>query len=243
VNEVINVGRIVRDDRSVIPACDVKTIDEFRKLVEQTHDVKGIGGYKIGSILTILYGLPKLVDIIHEYTDLPVIYDHQKAMTDIPDLGKDFAVVVKQAGVDALIGFAESGPATQEAWINACKAVNLEVILGGEMTHPKYKRSDGGYIADEALDEIYLYGARLGVNNFVVPGNRPERVAHYKAILQPLLGESFSFYAPGFIAQGGTVTEVAKAAGKSWHAIVGRAIYGAEDIHAAAKEMTSQLFK
>jgi orotidine-5'-phosphate decarboxylase len=45
------------------------------------------------------------------------------------------------------------------------------------------------------------------------------------------------------MAQGGIITDVAKAAGNYWHTIVGRAIYGARDVRAAAKEMTSQLFK
>ncbi len=237
------MGKLIRYNQSIIPACDVEQISDLERLIEQTCDVEGIGGYKTGSILTIRYGLPTLVEAVRKFTDLPVIYDHQKAMTDIPDLGKDFATAVKESGADALIGFPQSGPATQEAWIKACKDVGLEVLIGGEMTHPKYKRSEGGRIADETLDEIYLSGARLGVNNFVVPGNKPERVAHYRSILQPIVGGSISLYAPGFVAQGGVITDVAKAAGDSWHAIVGRAIYGAKDIHAAAKEMASRLSK
>jgi orotidine-5'-phosphate decarboxylase len=237
------MGRIIKYDRSVVIACDVKTIEEFRKLIEQTCDIEGIGGYKIGSILAIRYGLPKLVQVTREFTDLPVIYDHQKAMTDIPELGRNFAIVVKESGANALICFPQSGPATQEAWIKACKNVGLEVIIGGEMTHSKYKRSEGGYIADEALDEMYLLAAKLGINNFVVPGNKTERVKHYREILKPLVKEELIFYAPGFMAQGGIITDVAKAAGNYWHTIVGRAIYGARDVRAAAKEMTSQLFK
>jgi len=233
---------VIKYDRSVIPACDVKTMQDFRRLIEQTHDVEGVGAYKVGSILTIRYGLPTLVQTVHEFTDLPVIYDHQKAMTDIHDLGKDFATVVKESGVNALIGFPQAGPVTEEAWIKACNEIGLEVIIGGEMTHPKYKRSDGGYIADESLDEMYLLAARLRVNNFVVPGNKTERVSYYRSLLQPIVGDALTFYAPGFIAQGGVITDMAKAAGDFWHAIVGRAIYGAKDIRAAAKEMTSQLF-
>jgi orotidine-5'-phosphate decarboxylase len=237
------MGKIIKYDKSVIVACDVNNIEDFERLIENTYDVDGIGGYKIGAILTIRYGLPKLVEVVRKLTDLPVIYDHQKAMTDIPDLGKDFAKVVKDAGANAMIGFPQSGPATQEAWIKACKDVGLEVIVGGEMTHPKYKRSEGGYIADKALDKIYFSAAKLGVNNFVVPGNRVERVKHYKELLRPIVGNSLTFYAPGFIIQGGMITEVAKAAGDSWHAIVGREIYGAKDIRASAKEITSQLFE
>ena len=116
--------RLIKYDRSVIPACDVKTIEEFRRLIEQTCDVNGIGGYKIGSLLTIRYGLSTLVRVVREFTDLPVIYD-QKAMTDLPDIGKDFATAVKDAGADALIGFPQSGATTEEVWIQACKEAGL----------------------------------------------------------------------------------------------------------------------
>jgi orotidine-5'-phosphate decarboxylase len=237
------MGRIIKYDRSVIPSCDVKTLKDFRRLIEQTCDVEGIGAYKVGAILTMNYGLPALSQIIQEFTDLPVIYDHQKAMSDIPDLAKDFVTVVKEAGVNALIGFPQSGPATQEAWIKACNDIGLEVIIGGEMTHPRYKRSEDGYIADEALDEIYLLGAKLGINNFVVPGNKAERVIHYKSFLQSIVGDSLTFYATGFVTQGGVITDIAKVAGNFWHVIVGRALYEAKNIRAVAKEMTSQLLK
>lgn len=233
--------KITELNHSVIVACDVKTIEEFKGLVDQTHDVYGIGGYKVGSILAINFGLPKLVQVARKITDLPVIYDHQKAMTDIPNLGRSFVEAVREAGVDAMIGFPQSGPATQEEWTRACYDVGLKLLIGGEMTHPKYKRSEGGYIADEAFDEIYSLAAKLGVENFVVPGNKVERVKHYRSLLEPIVGDKLAFYAPGFIAQGGVITDVAKVAGNHWHAIVGRAIYQASNIRAAAKEMTRQL--
>ncbi|MEM2111304.1 MAG: hypothetical protein QXX08_05430 [Candidatus Bathyarchaeia archaeon] len=238
------MGKIIEYDHSIVVACDVRSIQQFEDLIKKTHDVKGIGAYKVGSILTILYGLPVLVKKVREYTDLPVIYDHQKAMTDIQDLGRDFTITVKEAGANALIGFPQSGPTTEEAWIKACKDIGLEVIVGGEMTHPKYRRSEGGYIADECLDEMYLCAARLGVNNFVVPGNRAERVSHYRTLLEPIIGKTLTFYAPGFVTQGGAITDVARSAGGiSWHAIVGRAIYEAKNIRMAAEEMASQLFR
>jgi len=236
------MDRIIRYDHSVVLACDVRSMKEFEHLIEKTCNVQRIGAYKIGSILTIRYGLPLLVQTARKFTDLPIIYDHQKAMTDIADLGKDFMNVVKESGADAVIGFPQSGPVTEETWITASKNVGLKVIVGGEMTHPKYKRSEGGYIADESLDDIYLLGARLGVNNYVVPGNRAERVSHYKHLLKDV--NSLTFFAPGFVAQGGAITDVARAAEElSWHAIVGRAIYEAKDVKKAAEEMVSQLPK
>lgn len=232
--------RIIKYDRSVIPACDVNTLEELKRLVSETHDIEKIGGYKIGFTLALNHGLPSVVKTIRKFTDLPIIYDHQKAGTDIPDIGKKFAEVCKKAGVDAAILTPQAGPATEEAWIMACQKEGLIVLVQGEMTHPKFKRSEGGFISDDALDEIYLNAAQLGVNNFVVPGNKIDRISHYKSILDPKVKE-LTFFAPGFISQGGEITEAAKVAGKFWHAIVGRAIYEAEDIRKAAEEMTSKL--
>ncbi len=150
---------IIQLERSIIPACDMTESEDFIRLVRETHDISGIGGYKIGAALVITYGLPNLVKTVQEFGDLPVIYDHQKAMTDIPDTGTSIVKAVKNAGASALIGFPESGPSTQEAWIKACQDAGLNIIGGGEMTHPRYKRSEGGYIADEGLDEMYLFAA------------------------------------------------------------------------------------
>jgi orotidine-5'-phosphate decarboxylase len=232
--------RIIKQDRSIIPACDVETLEELKKLIKQTHDVKGIGGYKIGFALVLNYSLPTVIQTIRKFTKLSIIYDHQKAATDIPDWGQKFAKVCKNAGVDAVILWPQSGPTTEEAWIKACQSVELGVIVGGEMTHPKFKRSEGGFISDEALDEIYMNATNLGVTNFVVPGNRVDRISYYRSLLEPKVKE-LTFFAPGFVAQGGEITEAAKAAGKFWHAIIGRAIYQAKDMRKAAEEMTSKL--
>lgn len=50
-------------------------------------------------------GLPKVVEIAKEYTDKPIIYDHLKAGTDIPEVGKKFVGIVKDAEIDAVMIF------------------------------------------------------------------------------------------------------------------------------------------
>jgi orotidine-5'-phosphate decarboxylase len=232
---------IIPRARSIIPSTDVKNIGRFKELIKQTYDRDEIGGYKLNSGLAILHGLPKLVKIVRTFTDKPVIYDHQKWMTDIPEGGQDIIDIVKKAGANAIIGYPESGPATQEAYIKACQKSQLGVLTGGEMTHPKYKISEGGYIADEALDRMYLLSARLGITDFVVPGNKKERLEHYLKLLKPEVNGQISFWAPGFVAQGGSISDALSVAGKSFHAIVGRGIYQAKDMHAAALDLASQI--
>ncbi len=232
---------LIKYRRSIIPGCDVRTLKELRNLVGLTHDIDKVGAYKVGAILAICCGLPDAVRVIREYTDIPIIYDHQKGMTDIPDLGRIFTRSLKDAGIDALIGFPMSGPSTQRTWTEDCRDAGLEVLIGGEMTHEHYRRSEGGYLSDDALDEIYLNGARQGVTNFVVPGNKPDAVVHYRELLTPRVKDGLTLYSPGFVAQGGVISDAAKAAGDSWHAIVARGIYAAKDIRAATKELTRSL--
>jgi orotidine-5'-phosphate decarboxylase len=214
------MGKIIQRKRSIIPACDM-SLEVYEEIVRDTADVEGIGGYKVGFFLGLDYGLPKIVEMTRKYTDKPIIYDHQKAGTDIPDMGKKFMDVCRRAGVDAVILFPQAGPETERAWIESALENDLGVIVGGLMTHPKYVRSEGGYLADEAIMEMYLNAADLGVTDFVVPGNRPEDIRRIRETLEER-GISPTFYAPGFVAQGGEITEAAKVAGDSWHAIVGR---------------------
>ena len=229
---------IIKLNKSIIPSCDVSDLTRLKNLVKETCSVDGIGAYKIGLELCIPYGICQVIDTIRKQTDLPIIYDHQKAATDIPELGEKFAKAVK--GVDAVILFPLTGPETEKAWINACKKAKLGVIVGGEMTHKAFLESEGGFISEKESLKIYEIAAKEKINDYVVPGNKPEKIKLYKAFLEAR-GIKPVFYSPGLIAQGGNITESAQAAGESWHAIIGRALYNAKDIHKAAKELVKCL--
>ena len=229
---------IIQLKKSIIPACDVDSLDKLEKLVKATCKVKGIGAYKIGFTLVLPFGLKAVIKTIRKHTGLPIIYDHQKAATDIPEIGEKFMKAIK--GVDYIILFPMAGPVTEEKWIKAAFKEKINVIVGGEMTHKAYLTKNGGFIDNYAPKKIFKLAVSLGVNDFVVPGNKPYMIEEYKRFL-----ESFSikpvFYSPGLIAQGGSLTEGAKAAGENWHAIVGRGIYEAKDMKKAAEEMVKSL--
>ena len=230
--------QIIKLNKSIIPSCDVSDLTKLKNLIKETCSVGGIGAYKIGLELCIPYGICLVVDVIRKQTDLPIIYDHQKAATDIPELGEKFAKAVK--GVDAAILFPFTGPETEIAWIKACKKEKLGVIIGGEMTHKGFLESEGGFISEKEALNIYEIAAKEKINNFVVPGNKPEKIKLYKAFLEAR-GIKPIFYFPGLIAQGGSITESAKAAGERWHAIAGRALYNSKDINKTAKELVRNL--
>ncbi len=252
--------RIIQADRSVIPACDVD-FGKLKDIVRETAGIEKIGGYKLG--VAFLDALKAAVETVKEQTDKPLIYDHQKAGTDIPDTAGHFMDAMVRAGVDAVILFPLSGPITQYEWTLAAQKRNLGVIVGGEMTHPRYSQGDivsgknkdydkvfreiglkrqlSGYIRKNAPDDIYDLAARMGVTDFVMPGNKPDRIRHYKELVELCSVEEPVIWSPGLVAQGGKVSEGAKVAGKRFHAIVGRGITKADDIKKAAEELTSQL--
>lgn len=231
---------IVNLKRSIIPACDVSTDLEFERLIQETHDIYGIGGYKIGLQLAISYGLRNLVSIARQYTNLPIIYDHQKAGNDIPEMGKNFASACHLSGADAVILFPFAGSFTESEWIKACKEQGLGVIVGGHMTHRSFLQSEGGFISDDAPRRIYEIAVQNGIEDFVVPGNKPQYVQEYRTFLEEI-GSSFTLYAPGFLTQGGEISECGKVAGETWHAIVGSGIYKASNMRDAAKLFVKQL--
>jgi len=233
--------RLIEADRSIIVACDVPTTMDLGELVKATHEVPGIGGYKVGLELVIRYGLSAVVGMVRMMTELPVIYDHQKGGTDIPKLGAKFAGAVVQSGAEAVILFPFGGAETEKEWIEVCQDKGLVVLVGGHMTQPMFLARDGGFIDDDGPLRIYELAADCGATDFVVPGNNPEAVANYREFFEVKCGDGYTLYAPGFVDQGGVITDCGQAAGDNWHAISGSAIYGAEDMTAAAEKLTAQI--
>ena len=228
---------IFRDRKGIIPACDVETLDSLARLVRMTCDLPFIQGYKLGMQLALKFGVGQCVKTVREHSRLPVIYDHQKFGTDIPEIcGGPILGILRDAGVHAIIVFPQSGPRTLEATVEGCNRRGLVPIVGGEMTHPAFLVNDGGYLADEAPARIYEHAARLGVEHFVVPGTRPTNIRRYRDILAGLLPEP-RFLFPGVgKAQGGDIAEAFGSVEPfPAYAIVGRGIYGQAD-HAKAAQ-------
>src|SRR3989338_7792614 len=228
---------IIKIKKSIIPSCDVDSLEKLGKLVKATCSVKGVGAYKIGFGLVIPFGMEKVVKMIRKITRLPIIYDHQKAGTDIPEMGAKFMKACKL--VDAVILFPQAGPETELAWIKAAQQSKMNVIIGGEMTHQAYLKEAGGFIDDNAPKRMYEIAASMGVTDFVVPGNKPEKAMEYVNLIKNKIKNPV-FYSPGLVTQGGKISDLAKKL-DSWHAIIGRAIYEAKDMKKAAEEFAKEL--
>jgi len=240
--------RLVRKPRSIIPALDVKTLEDVEEVVGATYDLPGIGGYKVSGLTLISrFGLPTVVKIIRRLTDLPIIVDWQKGGTDIPPLGTDLAEVSKSAGADAVILFPFGGHVTEKAWIKAIQEQGLVVLVGGHMTQDGFLESEGGFISDAAPERMYTIGVECGVTHFVLPGNKPVIFPKYLKLLEESLGKgNFVVFSPGFVTQGGDITETGRLIDGEWHAIVGGDIYnkkGKAGKREAAIKLTSQIVR
>jgi len=240
------MANLIALPKSIVPACDFTGLPQLTDLVTATKEVPGIGSYKIGSLLGLTWGLREIVSRIRDETDLPVIYDHQKAGTDIPvPLGREFTLVLRRAGINGAILFPFGGRATEEIWIKSLQDQEIHVLVGAEMTQEGFFARDGGFIADDAPLRMFERAIKEGVRDFVVPGNKVEAVRGYHGYFTRMLGEgNFTLYAPGFVLQGGDISETGKVAGKNWHAIVGSALYNepnAPAIKQKAVQLTSQI--
>lgn len=233
-------GLAVLPPTSLVLACDMPA-EQLSSIVRATHRVPKVRTYKIGAALALELGLRTAVDQIRAAAeDAVVIYDHQKAGTDIPDTAKGFMATLSRAGVDAVILFPLSGPVTQKAWITEAQEHGLDVIVGGYMTHDEFLRSEGGYIDDDAVERLFRLAGDSGVRHFVVPGNHPDAIAKIRSYVDIEDG-SVGLWAPGFVTQGGKLTEAARVAGPRFHAIVGRQIFRDPDPETAARQMSSEL--
>ncbi len=234
---------LFKPNHGVIVAADVEALDELLKLVDEISGVDGILGYKIGFLLGLEHGLPNVVRKIRDYTNKTIIYDHQKASTDIPEMGVPFASLMLRADVDGAIIFPESGPVTEEAFVKALKEVGgsgVVPLVGGEMTHKGYLAKEGGFIRDDAPQKMYLIGAQHGAQHFIVPGNRPDSIRTYVELLAEY---NPRLCMPGIGRQGGDIRSAFEACkGFPAYAIVGSGIYrpGEGTMKEAAKRFADE---
>lgn len=230
---------IFDDKYGLIPACDVTGLTQLITLVKETCSLKFIQAYKIGAKLVTLEGAKNVVREIRRLTDLPIIYDHQKYGNDIPDLsGGDILESLKEAGIDVLIIFPFAGIETLRSTIEGCRRANLVPIVGGEMTHKGFLLSEGGYIADDAPAKIYRDAANLGVDVFVVPGTKTDKIKQYARVIGEIVPNPRLMFPGVGKGQGGDIAEAFKSAfPHKCSAIVGRGIYAAKDICSAANAL------
>ncbi len=236
----------------VVPACDVTSLEDLKKIVDNVDDVEGIVGYKVGKRLMSRFGLPNLMVAASSSTDKPIILDVQKEGNDVEFTEEAFISDYAEDGVKSLILFPFSGPRVQAKCIKACHDNKITPIGGFRLTQPGFDASEevdvgdilpnlkgvkfNGYLSPEAEENALKMYCLSGVEYFIGPGNKPDDLRRQKGIIQKF-GRNPKFLLPGIKAQGGDITTafnvIKECPGK--YAIVGRGIIKAPDMKEAAK--------
>jgi len=225
----------------IIIAADVTTLSDLRRLAALGSSVREVGGIKVGFSLALRHGLPAVVGAIKEVAELPVVYDHQKAGTDIPQMGESFSLVCREAGAQAVIIFPHSGPKVLEAFVKGAFEHGLVPVVGLVMTHPAYLQSEGGYLRDDAPGLICESALSLGVTHFVLPGTKPDVVRRFSESAFAGI-EGVTIMMPGIGTQGGSIMSAFEAATPHRRfAIVGSAIYAAADPKVALQNLVKEV--
>ena len=233
----------LRVSHGILPALDMDSLDAMGRMVEQTTRIEGVVGYKLGLTATLRLGLDGAVRLLRAVTDLPLIYDHQKAGPDVPDMAAKFSATCRAAGVDGLILFPVAGPRAVREFVGGAIEYQLAPLVGGELPLPDYTVSGGGFIADNALARIFALAVELGARHFIVPANDPAKVrAHAETLTRALPRPSL--FLPGIGPLGGSIAAAFGAApGCNLYAVVGRAIYGAPDPAEAARRLAGEALR
>lgn len=223
----------------IVSALDVDTIDIACRLIEQLSDVEGIDGFKIGAQLALEHGLGEAVKRLQTVTSLPLMYDHQKAGLDVPSNAAGFAASVAAAKLTSVIVFPVAGPTAVQAFVGALLDHGLKPIVGAALPIDDYFISGGGWLDDQVLFGVLDLAVKCGAASLVVPGGRSGTlraiVGHFGEI------PDLEFLVPGVPTGRGELGPVLAEAGRHRaRAVIGRAIYGADDPRSAAQRLCGE---
>ena len=228
----------------IVPALDLQTVDALERVVEATCQVEGIVEYKLGAHAVLHIGLFQAVAAIRAITDIPVIYDHQKAGADMPDSARGFVEICAGSGISGLILFPVAGPTAVHQFVSHSVSAGLKPVVGGHIPVPDYAVSGGGFMADDSLDRIIALAAESGARAFVLPANEPDSIRRRAAwMLEHVTGPEL--YVTGIGPLGGSLVDsFAAAEGVAIHrAVIGRRICAAPDPGEAARSLVEEMMQ
>lgn len=203
---------------NIILAMDLMDLNEAERVCESINEY--IDTIKIGYPLTLAEGL-STIGFFKDNFDYKVICDYKVA--DIPATNEKIANQTFNAGADAIICHGFVGPDSVEACKISAEEHGTDVFLLTEMSHPgavKFLQKDA--------DEIARMGVKMGIDNYVAPSTRLDRLSQIREIV----GKEAFIISPGVGTQGGDPKETLR---YSNALIIGRSIYNAEDPKEATK--------
>jgi orotidine-5'-phosphate decarboxylase len=226
----------------IVPALDVDSAEQLDRIVRETSRVEGVAGYKIGLTSVLRAGLAESVRRLRELTDLPLLYDHQKAGPDMPDMAAKFTQLCKDAGADGLILFPVAGPTAVDRFVGEAIKAGLIPVVGGEIPVADYTIAGGGYMKADTLSLIMKRAVKQGASHFVLPARDNEKVKRWARWIGDHV-HAPTVFLTGFGALGGSIKEAFAAASPcpDAFAIVGRLITGSKKPGDAARRLFDEL--
>ena len=239
---VEHAGRTSPQALGIVPALDLLTVGDLQRVVSATCEVEGIVAYKLGLQAVLHIGLFEAVATVRALTDLPIIYDHQKAGADMPDSAEGFVHICAQADIAGLILFPVAGPTAVREFVGHTLAAGLDAVVGGHIPVPDYTASGGGYFVDDVLDLIARDAVAVGAKQVVLPANDTAGIRRRSRWLCEHVADPV-VYLTGIGPLGGTIAESFAAAEgvPVRRAVVGRRICSAVDPRQAAESVVAEL--
>ena len=200
-------------DSRLVLALDETNGEKALAIAESVGDI--VDAIKINWPLVLSEG-PQMITKLSEISE--VICDFKVA--DIPNTVRLIVENSVSRGASAVIVHAFTGDDSLRMAVET--AGDAEIYAVTEMSHPGAKM----FTAQHA-EEMARLGVECGVSGFIAPATRPDRIRAIREIAGDL-----KILSPGVGAQGGKASEAIVAG--ATYAIVGRAIYGAENPREAA---------
>ena len=198
----------MKKNTRIVLAIDETDAPRALKVVEDVRDQ--IDAVKINWPLILSAG-PEMVTRLSKMTD--VICDLKVA--DTPNTVRLIVEGAKVRGAAAVIVHAFTGEDSIRAAVDA--SGDAEIYAVTEMSHP-----GGKTFMSKHAEEMAELGIRCGVDGFIAPATRPERIVDVRRIVG-----SKKILSPGVGAQGGNATSAISAGAD--YVIVGRMIYNSSE--------------
>lgn len=210
----------MKSDSRLVLALDETDGRKALAIAESVGDI--VDAIKINWPLVLSEG-PQMITRLSEMSE--VICDFKVA--DIPNTVRLIVENAVSRGASAVIVHAFTGDDSLRAAVEA--SGDAEIYAVTEMSHPGAKM----FTAQHA-EEMARLGVECGVDGFIAPATRPDRIAAIRAVV----GDK-KILSPGVGAQGGKASDAISAG--ATYAIVGRAIYGSDDPRASAKAFAEDI--
>lgn len=210
----------MKSDSRLVLALDETDGRKALAIAESVGDI--VDAIKINWPLVLSEG-PQMITKLSEMSE--VICDFKVA--DIPNTVRLIVENAVSRGASAVIVHAFTGDDSLRAAVEASGGAEIYAVT--EMSHPGAKM----FTAQHA-EEMARLGVECGVDGFIAPATRPDRIAAIRAVV----GDR-KILSPGVGAQGGKASNAISAG--ATYAIVGRAIYGSDDPRASAMSFAEDI--